>query len=158
VKTPCDRPFSDCFPRVQRYNRKVSRKPYGLASLFLCLHACSNAPQSKEAVRQAVVDHLSKRSDMVLSAMEIDVASVAFRKDEADAIVSFRPKGGSGGGGMQMSYTLERKGNSWAVRAKKETGGSPHSTSPAPEASALPPGHPPMTGNAPASPEGQKNK
>jgi len=108
-------------------------------------------------VRQAIVDHLSKRPDMMLSAMDIEVASVSFRKDEADAIISFRPKGPAAGSGMQMSYILERKGSAWAVRAKKETGGSPHSTAGSDDGS-LPPGHPPTTSGTPVPQERTKAK
>jgi hypothetical protein len=117
---------------------------------LLALCACGGAPQTKEAVRQAIIDHLAKRSDMVVSSMDIDVASVSFRQNEADAVVSFRPKG-SASGGMQMNYTLERQGREWIVKTKKESGGSPHGAAPQP-AGDLPPGHPPV----PNPPTGKK--
>ena len=106
------------------------------------LSGCGGAPQTKEAVRQAIIDHLAKRSDMMVSSMDIDVASVSFRQNEADAVVSFRPKG-SGSGGMQMNYTLERQGRQWIVKTKKESGASPHGSAP-PSGGDLPPGHPPV--------------
>jgi len=58
--------------------------------------------------------------------MQVDVTSVSFRQNEADATVSFRPKGGGAGAGMQMRYVLERRGNRWVVKSKSEAGGSPH--------------------------------
>lgn len=81
--------------------------------------------------------------------MQVDVTSVSFRQNEADATVSFRPKGAGAGAGMQMRYLLERRGNRWVVKSKSEAGGSPHGASPAPGTRALelPPGHPPAGGS-----------
>ncbi len=50
--------------------------------------------------------------------MDINVVSVAFRGEEADATVAFQPKDGSGSGGMSIRYTLEKKGNRWVVKGK----------------------------------------
>ncbi len=106
-------------------------------------------------MRQGVIDYLSSKSDLNISQMQVDVSSVSFRQDEADVTVSFRPKGGSAEAGMQMRYTLERKGNRWVVKGK---GAGPHSQmpgaaqgtgQPAGPGDPLPPGHPPM-GSAPA--------
>jgi hypothetical protein len=117
-----------------------------IAALALFMTACSRDIQSKEAVRQAVIDHLSGRQglDLDLSAMSVDVTAVTFRENEAEATVSFQPKGG--GGGMSMQYTLERQGNRWTVKTKTETGGSPHGEGGmgAPPQGDLPPGHPPV--------------
>lgn len=104
-------------------------------------------------MRQAVVDHLSARSDLNMSQMQVDVNSMVFRQNEADVTVSFRPKGGMASSGMQMRYTLERNGNRWVVKGR---GTGPHETMrpPAgqpgaapggqmpPAGSQLPPGHP----------------
>jgi len=123
--------------------------------LALCLPlltiGCSQNVHNKDAVRQGIIDHLSARKglDLDMSAMDVDVTSVAFRENEADATVSFRPKGAKGGG-MQMKYTLERKGNLWAVKSKAEAGGSPHGGG----GGDLPPGHPPMNA-PPASGQGR---
>jgi len=64
-----------------------------------------------------------------LTSMTIEVPSVTFSHDEAHANVSFLPKGGQGG--MQMPYTLTRKGDKWEVTER----GAAH-------ASALPSGAP----------------
>ena len=45
--------------------------------------------------------------------------------NEAHATVKFTPKAG-GSGGMDMPYTLDRKGDKWVVRAHAEGGGNPH--------------------------------
>jgi hypothetical protein len=137
-------------------------------SLLFLLLGCNRAPQSKDAVKQAVVEHLSKSSSLDISQMDIDVTSVTFKDNTANATVSFRPKS-SPDQGMQMSYALESKGNKWSV-VKKSEGGSPHGGTPgAPGASAppsphgatppqgdLPPGHPPVSGKKEAAPGSSK--
>lgn len=76
-----------------------------------------------------------------LSSMTVEVPSVTFNRDEARATVSFVPKGGKGG--MQMPYTLTRKGDKWEVTER----GAPHAEGLPEGASgqALPPGHPSTT-------------
>ncbi|HKW97506.1 MAG TPA: hypothetical protein VJN43_07215 [Bryobacteraceae bacterium] len=108
--------------------------------------ACNRDPQ--EAVRQGVIDYLSKRSNINLSGMNIAVTSVVFRQNEADAVVSFTAKGANPGQPMTMRYTLERHGQNWVVKNREEKGGNPHGGDmTAPPASTqpgapLPPGHP----------------
>lgn len=144
------------------YNRSVTQRLFPLVIFGVLLAGCGNKGiQNEAAVRQGVVDYLSQRSDLNLSTMQVDVTSVSFRQDEADATVSFRPKGAPEGG-MQMRYTLERKGNRWVVkgRGRGQAGQAPHGAgqmppvgagagqAPAargtPQGSELPPGHPPM--------------
>ena len=83
-------------------------------------------------MRQGVIDYLSQRTDLNMKMMQVDVTSVSFRQDEADATVSFRPKGAAGGG-MQMRYTLERQGGRWVVKGKGRPGAGqePHGKMPA---------------------------
>ena len=57
-----------------------------------------------------------------LTSMTVEVPSVTFSRDEAHASVSFLPQGGQGG--MQMPYTLTRKGDKWQVTER----GAPHAT------------------------------
>jgi hypothetical protein len=123
----------------------------------------SRGIQNEAAVRQGVMDYLRQRSDLNLNSMQVDVTSVSFRQDEADATVAFRPKG-AGGSGMQMRYTLERQGNRWVVKGKgrAQAGQAPHGEMPkgmpgAPGpggepqgGAALPPGHPAI-GNPPGA-------
>jgi hypothetical protein len=121
-------------------------------SLVLFLWGCNRGMETKEAIRQGVIDHLSSRKEFNMSLMQIDVLSVDFRGNEADATVAFRPKGG--GEGMQLPYKFERKGNRWVVKGRSETGsGNPHGTMGMPDnpppGAALPSGHPPIPKNAP---------
>lgn len=114
------------------------------AAVSLLLSACGRDIHNKEAIRQGVIDHLSSRKglDLDLSAMTLDVTAVTFRENEAEAVVSFQPKGG--GGGMSMRYTLERQGNRWAVKSKAESGASHTGGMEAAPQGELPPGHPPV--------------
>ncbi|MCL4402222.1 MAG: hypothetical protein M1436_06125 [Acidobacteria bacterium] len=58
--------------------------------------------------------------------MNVDVTSVTFRGKEADATVSFAPKGSGAGAGMTINYVLERQGNRWVVKGRGNGGGMPH--------------------------------
>ncbi|MGD0014741.1 MAG: hypothetical protein ABSD56_09985 [Bryobacteraceae bacterium] len=139
-----------------------------LLAISLVLLGCSGSRsvQNEAAVRQGVIDYLSQRSDLNLPSMQVEVTSVSFRQNEADATVSFRPKGATAGMGMTMRYTLERQGNRWVVkgRGRGRSGAAPHGMGQmmpggagAPAAgtpagqggSGLPPGHPPIGGQNP---------
>ena len=119
----------------------------------LLLTACSRKDiQTPEAVRQAVMDDLQARqakTGVDLSTMKVEVPSVTFNKDEARATVSFLPKGG---GGMQMPYTLTRKGDKWVVTER----GVAHADALPPGAASqpLPAGHP-SVGAIPGASTGQ---
>ena len=90
--------------------------------LALCFTACNRGTQGKDAVRQGVLDYLSGRSDLNLSSMDIDVSSVQFNGNKADATVTFSPKGGNPAQGMTMRYQLEQQGNRWAVVGRQDSG------------------------------------
>ena len=113
----------------------------------LLIAACNRAPETKEAVRQAVIDSVEGRVN--LGAMEIDILQVDFKGATAEATADFRAKGAAPGSGIQMRYTLERKDAKWVVAKRSESGASSHqSRAPAPDGggASLPPGHPPLEG------------
>ncbi len=122
------------------------------------LSGCSGDIQNKEAVREGVIEHLSANSGLDIGSMDIEVTSVEFRENEADAVVSFQAKGSDDpAASMQMRYLLEKKGRRWVVKSKGGgTGahgggmGSPQGTPP-PSGGMMPPGHPPIE----KTPEGQ---
>lgn len=125
---------------------------------LLAASSCSRGIDNQEAVRQGIIDYLGNRKFNV-AAMNVNVNSVSFRKDEADAVVSFTAKGGSPGKGLSMRYTLSRQGGRWVVKDKAEAAGNPHGANmtEAPgesggSANPLPPGHPPVDSKAPAPP------
>ena len=86
------------------------------------------------------MDYLKERASTMglnMDAMDANVTSVSFEKDVARAAVAFVVKGQPGGGGMNMDYVLDRKGDKWVVRGKQVSPGNAHG------AEALPQGHPP---------------
>src|SRR5262249_55236072 len=100
------------------------------------LAGCGNNMDNKDAVRQGIVNYLSKRSDFL--AMDVSVTSVAFRQDEATASVHFQAKGNSNpGAGMNMQYVLERKGSQWVVKGRAGEG-NPHTGMPQGSTGAIP--------------------
>lgn len=116
-----------------------------LTACALASAACNRGGQTKDDVRKSVVEYLATRSNLNLSSMDVEVASVAFRENQADAVVTFRAKGPNPGPGMNITYSLERSGSKWVVKPKAEGGGSPHGGAP-PPAGAMPPGHPAIGG------------
>lgn len=131
--------------------------PLGLLlSLLLLASGCQKNIQTPEAVRAGLMEHLTKVSGLDTKAMKIDLGNVGFRENEADVTVTFVPNGADPSQGMQMSYTLERKGEAWVVKSKRGSGGAGGgggampghggSAPTAPPAGAMPPGHPPVPG------------
>lgn len=136
-----------------------------LALLTVCvslLAACSRNIQTTEAVHDGVVAYLSgiaSKTGLDMNSMQVDVTAVSFQRDEARATVSIRPKSVQNSAGMQIVYTLDRKGDKWVVRGPGEASGSAHGAPPpiTDEKAPLPAGHPPVGGSAPPSgtlPEG----
>jgi hypothetical protein len=119
--------------------------------LLAAFAGCHRDVRNENAVRQGVLDYLSSRANLNISSMNVQVTSVVFRKDEADAIVSFAPKGSNASGGMTIRYLLERKGDRWVVKGRADSG-SPHAGADANPhggmapggTGELPPGHPPV--------------
>lgn len=133
-------------------------KLVAISTLIFLLIGCGRNIQNSAAVQRGVVEHLKTRAGLNMDAMDVDVLKVSFRKDEADATVSIRVKGATDNkNSMTMSYTLERKGDLWVVKARDNKGSSPHGGTmpgggmPGQE---LPPGHP--STEAPKAPEGAK--
>ena len=126
-------------------------------ALLVCavfLVGCQKNIQTTEAVRAGLLEHLEKVSGLNTKSMKIELGNVSFRENEADVTVSFLPNGAQPNEGMQMAYTLERKGDKWVVKGKRGSGGAgggmmPGHGAPAPAApptGAMPPGHPPVPG------------
>ncbi len=57
--------------------------------------------------------------------MNVEVTTVTFSGNQADAAVSITPKGVSAGG-MNVNYHLEQDGAKWVVKGRKDAGGAPH--------------------------------
>jgi hypothetical protein len=130
-----------------------------LAVALLALAGCKRGANldTKEAVRQGVVDYLATRSNLNMTSMNVEVTAVSFKQNEAEATVTFAPKG-SKGQPISLNYTLERKGDHWVVKPRAAgqsphggmpSGDNPHGAMPpgaaaTPEGGAMPPSHPPV--------------
>jgi len=113
---------------------------------------------NEDTARQSVLDYLTKRANLNIAAMNVTVTSLVCREKDADVTVAFTAKGSNPGQPMSFPYTLERQGEHWVVKSKSETGGNPHGAGANPHGAgagttqpgaALPPGHPPVGGDAP---------
>jgi len=101
--------------------------------LIFCLAGCHRGVESNDAVRQGVLDYLATKG-MTAAAMDINVTSVKFNGDKADATVSFAAKG-TGAGQMAIQYHLEQKNNKWVVVGRTDAnqhgaGAAPPSATP----------------------------
>jgi hypothetical protein len=124
------------------YNLHVRAYLVGFLALALLFTGCKRNIQNTEAVRRGVLDYLAKRTGLDVNNMQVEIASVNFRENEADAVVSFRPKGSNAPGqSMQMRYTLERQNNEWVVKGR--AGGTGESMG------NMPGGHPPIGAGEP---------
>jgi hypothetical protein len=123
-----------------------------LFAVALSLAGCKKNIETTEAVKGGIVKHLSQNKGLSMTGMDIDVTNVTYKGDEAEATVSFKPKGGDAAAGMVMRYSLKNAGNVWEVVKKADSGAAGHGTTAMPPAPAqdLPPGHPPMGAGTPA--------
>src|ERR1019366_1732096 len=114
--------------------------------LTLCLAGCNRSSQSRDAVRQGIVDHLQARQ-FNMATMDLDLTSVQFKGAHADATVSVYAKGTSAAQGMSMKYQLEQQGGKWVVVGRNDAGGAPHGGAVATPGGAMPgAGSPPRGG------------
>jgi hypothetical protein len=126
-----------------------------LLLLWLVAGACNRGNQSKEAIRQGVLDHL-RGSSVNLAAMDMDVTEVQFNGNNADATVTFKPKGAAVAQGMALHYRMQQKAGRWEVVGIQDSGhsGSVPQGLPNPHgAGAAPPANPHGGGGAMPSPE-----
>jgi hypothetical protein len=105
--------------------------------LTLCLAGCNRSSQSKDAVRQGIVDHLQARQ-FNMAKMDLDLTSVQFNGAHADATVSVYAKGTTAAQGMSMKYQLEQQGGKWVVVGRNDAGGAPHGGAVATPGGAMP--------------------
>jgi hypothetical protein len=120
----------------------VKSAAFCLAAMLLA--GCSKNIDTTEAVRDGIIKDISKKG-LDVATMDVTVDSVSFREKEADATVSFTPKGAPRSQSMVMSYALERQGDEWKIKSRSML--TPHDQA-QPGQTGLPPGHP-GTGNLP---------
>jgi hypothetical protein len=123
-------------------------KPALIFLAALCLAGCSKNIDTPEAVREGVLKDIAKKVDV--QAMDVSVDSVSFREKEADAKVSFKPKGAPAAQSITMTYSLERNGDEWRIKSRNMQAHQQQQPS-APGQPAMPPGHP-VTGTGTGEP------
>jgi len=148
----------------------------GVAALF-GLSACKKQANDNDAIRAGILEHLTSIGTLNMSAMDMDMRSVAVNGNQAHAEVEFRAKtNGPPGGGMQVAYDLEKRGGAWVVLKSQPLGGgiqhpstsrNPSANQPVhampnfnellnpsgpPGQTTLPPGHPSVTSPPSATP------
>lgn len=117
-----------------------------LAIAALCAAGCNRAPENRDAVQKAIVEHLSKNAALDMNQLNLEMGEVKFEGDQATATVAIKPKA-SPEQGMSMTYTLMRKGSEWQVQGKGAGhGGGMGSMPPAGGSMEMPSGHPPASG------------
>ncbi len=101
---------------------------------------CSKNIDTEEAVKEGIIKDIAKKVDV--GSMDINVDSVSFSQNEADAQVSFMPKGGARSQAITMSYVMERQGDEWRIKSRNMNAHNEEQ----PGQTALPPGHPGVSG------------
>jgi hypothetical protein len=115
------------------------------------LAGCSKNIDTPEAVKQGVIKDIAKKVDV--QNMDVTVESVSFRGKEATAMIAFKPRGGDPKQAITMSYSMEKQGDEWHVKARdmqRHQAVQPGAAMPDDHAGAnggqqLPPGHPSTT-------------
>ncbi|HEV3196378.1 MAG TPA: hypothetical protein VGZ73_00680 [Bryobacteraceae bacterium] len=96
--------------------------------LMISLAACKRGGvQSNDAVRQGVLDHLAEsqaKTSLNLAAMDVELKSVTFNGNDADAAVSITPKGGNPAAGMSINYHLQQQAGKWVVVGRQDQHGA----------------------------------
>jgi hypothetical protein len=83
--------------------------------LILCLAGCQRSgPDSSDAVRQGVIDHLVQ-AKFDVTKMDIKVSAVKLNGEQADATVAVTLKGNTDAPAMNFSYHLEHQDKKWVV-------------------------------------------
>jgi hypothetical protein len=123
-----------------------------LAVCLLAFTACGEssppAPRAKPPsagdlnaqVEAAVRKHLSRRSDLDMSKMDLSIQNVSVEGETAEATVGFQVKGAPESA-MSMNYRLVKEAGEWVVQPNEGAG---HGAAPPQPAQPLPPGHPPV--------------
>ena len=75
----------------------------GVLVLLIGIGACKKQANDKDAIRAGILQHLTSIGTLNMSAMDMDVRSVAINGNQAHAEVEFRPKtGGVPGAGIEL--------------------------------------------------------
>jgi hypothetical protein len=122
--------------------REVKSRIAGALGLAVLLAACGNRGlHSDQAVRQAIEAHLKTRSNLMMAKMTLEIESVKFSRDSAQADVKYRTKDNPNLA-VSVHYVLRQAGDHWEVVSSSSTNGTP--TSPHAAGAAAAPESPPI--------------
>ncbi|HMI52144.1 MAG TPA: hypothetical protein VK525_11565 [Candidatus Saccharimonadales bacterium] len=111
--------------------------------------SCRKQTNQNDAIRAAIVKHLSTVNGLNLDAMDMNIANVAITGEKARAQVEFHLKGNpSSDASMKISYDLEKRGAMWVVVRKPVPDGSRDNPAPG---TAPPAVHPSIPDSPPGS-------
>jgi hypothetical protein len=132
-----------------------------ISCLTLAIAACRRSIETKEQVRNDLMEYFSSKVGLDMKTLDVDVTKVDFEHHEAHATVSFHQKDDpSVNRGMVMQYTLTPKEGHWVVKSRADSQGRGFGNTSAdqelpaghPPVQDLPPGHPSVDSVEPASP------
>lgn len=131
-----------------------------LGAMVFFAVACKSKTDQKEAMRAGVIKHLAALNMLDMSKMDVNVTQATINRNQAQAQVEIRAKGGdsAAGNAMQIGYTMEKRGEEWVVlKSTGMSGGMQHpGPGQAPPAGTapgvMPPGHPNVTGGSGQTP------
>lgn len=154
-----------------------------LTAALFGLTACKKETSDNDAIRAGILQHLTSIGTLNMSAMDMDMRTVAVAGNQAHAEVEFRARNSvSPVGGMQVAYDLEKRGGAWVVLKSQPLGGMQHPSTTqnpianqpvhsvpnfsellnpsgrAPGQTTLPPGHPPVSSQKSASPSASQDQ
>lgn len=95
------------------------------AVAFLSVSGCQKAQKTdSESIREGIELHLSSLKTLNLSAMDMKIADTSLSGNSAEVLVEFSPKNGAPSGAtMKVSYSLEKRGDTWVVVRTNALGG-----------------------------------
>jgi hypothetical protein len=121
-------------------------------AVALLLTACQDDLKNRDNVRQAILSRLQDHSGLDLKNLDVNITTLTFDKNTANATVFFHPKNDSKlDGGMTMKYTLTERDGKWVVASVADSQGHGMPGASPAGSTDLPPGHPALDSRNPSS-------
>jgi hypothetical protein len=116
------------FVRLEHLEEIVKGTLAGLLALAAMLTGCARGLRNEKAIREAIEAHLKTRSDLMMAKMTLEVESVKFSRDSAEADVKYHSKDNPDLA-VSVHYSLKLAGNHWEVVSSSSANGgvaNPH--------------------------------
>ena len=103
----------------------MKRPLLSLLCIVISMAACHKVTSQNDLIRDGIRQHLVSLKTINLSAMDINLTSVAINGNTAQAQVEYLPKTGAPpGAGMKVSYAMEKRDGQWFVIKTLAAGGA----------------------------------